>query len=140
VSNENVATEREPHGQKGRRILLVDDEQAILFPIARYFNGLGCSVEKAEEPEEAISLLRRRAYDLVILDLRLTRFGSADGLRVLRDLRERGEATSVIILSAYVSPEVEEEAVRLGANAVLRKPQSLADLAQVALGLMGEKS
>ena len=140
MPNEQVASEREPRGPKERRILLVDDEQAILFPIARYFKALGCTVEKAEEPEEAVGLLRTRAYDLVILDLRLTRFGNADGLRVLQDLRERGESTSVIILSAYVSPEVEEEAVRLGANAVLRKPQSLADLAQVALGLMAEKS
>jgi CheY-like chemotaxis protein len=44
------------------------------------------------------------------------------------------------MLSAYVSPEVEEEAFRVGADAVLRKPQPLADLAKLAFGLMGEPS
>jgi CheY-like chemotaxis protein len=122
------------------RILLVDDEEAILRPIAWYFRGLGCRVEMAQEPEEAIALLRHRTYDLVILDLRLTKFGAADGLDVLRDLRERVQPTSVIILSAHVSPEVEEEAIRLGASAVLRKPQKLPDLAQMAFGFIGEKA
>ena len=122
------------------RILIVDDEEAILAPISRYFRGLGCWVETAQEPEEAIALLRHRSYDLVILDLRLTRFGSSDGLDVLRDLRERVQPTSVIVLSAQVSVEVEEEAIRLGANAVLRKPQNLPDLAQMVFGFIGEKS
>jgi CheY-like chemotaxis protein len=131
------------HGFKkasaGHRILLVDDEEAILLPIARYFRGLGCAVETAQEPEEAIAILRHRTYDLVILDLRLTRFGTADGLDVLRDLRERVQPTSVIVLSAHISPEVEEEAVRLGASAVLRKPQNLPDLAQMAFGFIGDR-
>ena len=121
------------------RILLVDDEEAILRPIAWYFRGLGCRVETAQEPEEAIALIRHRVYDLVILDLRLTKFGSADGLDVLRDLRERVQSTSVIVLSANVSPEVEEEAIRLGASAVLRKPQKLPDLAQIAFGFIGDR-
>jgi CheY-like chemotaxis protein len=44
------------------------------------------------------------------------------------------------MLSAYVSPEVEEEALRVGADAVLRKPQPLAELANLAFGLMREPS
>jgi CheY-like chemotaxis protein len=122
-----------------KRILLVDDEEAILIPMARYFKTLRCSVEMALEPEEAIALVRHRGYDLVILDLRLTRFGNAEGLDILREIRERSQSTSVIVLSAYISPEVEEEARRLGANAVLRKPQILPNLAQIAFAFMGER-
>ena len=96
-------------------------------------------METAQEPEEAIALLRHRPYDLVLLDLRLTKFGTADGLDVLRDLRERVQPTSVIVLSAHISAEVEEEAIRLGASAVLRKPQNLPDLAQMAFGFIGDK-
>jgi CheY-like chemotaxis protein len=120
------------------RILLVDDEEAILLPIARYFRALGCSVELAQEPEEAIALLRHRTYDLVITDMRLTKFGSADGLDVLRDLRERVQLANVIVMGAYISPEVEAEAIRLGATAVLRKPQNLPDLAQIVFGILGD--
>jgi CheY-like chemotaxis protein len=121
-----------------RRILLVDDEEAILMPIARYFRGLGCTVETAQEPEEAIAILRHRTYDLVMVDMRMTKFGNAEGLDVLRDLRERVQPTSVIVLSAEISDEVEAEATRLGASAVLRKPQHLPNLAQLAFGLLGE--
>jgi CheY-like chemotaxis protein len=128
-----------PATSRAKRILLVDDEEAILIPMARYFKTLGCSVEMAREPEEAIALVRHRAYDLVILDLRLTRFGNAEGLDVLREIRERDQSTNVIVLSAYISPEVEDEARRLGANAVLRKPQILPNLAQIAFAFMGER-
>lgn len=121
-----------------KRLLLLDDEPAILIPMARYFRKLGCCVDMATEPEEADALIVHRRYDLAILDLRLTRFPSADGLEILREIRKRDHWTSVVILSAYASPEMEEEAIRLGADAVLRKPQPLPDLAQLAVALMGE--
>ncbi|HKC12642.1 MAG TPA: response regulator [Vicinamibacteria bacterium] len=123
-----------------KRILLLDDERAILVPIARYFQNLGCCVEIAEGADEAIALIRERSYDLAMLDVRLSRLGGVEGLEVLRELRKKAGQTRVIMLSAYVSAEVEEEAFRVGADAVLRKPQPLADLAKLAFGLMGEPS
>jgi CheY-like chemotaxis protein len=124
-------------GVSAKRILLLDDEEAILLPTAKYFRGLGCTVDMAREPEEAEALISHRRYDLVILDLRVTRFGGAEGLEVLREIRRRDHGTSVIVLSAYISPEVEEEARALGADGVLRKPQPLPDLAHLAFALMG---
>jgi len=124
----------------GRRILVVDDEEGIVTPIVRYFRGLGCWVDAARESEEAEALVRDLRYDLVILDLRLTRLADADGLDVLREIRKRDDKTSVIVLSAYVSPEMEEEAHRSGADAVLRKPQRLPDLAQLAFALTERRS
>ncbi len=123
-----------------KRILLLDDERAILVPIARYFRHLGCLVETAQAAEEAIALIRERRYDLALLDVRLSRLGGAEGLEVLRELRKSGAGTRVIMLSAYVSPEVEEEALRVGADAVLRKPQPLAELAKLAFRFMEERS
>ena len=127
-----AAPEREATG----RILLLDDEKAIQAPLVRYFAGLGCLVEVAAEAEEAEALIAHQCYDLAIVDLRLGRFGDAEGLEILREIRRRGSMTGVIVLSAYVSPEIEEEARRLGAAAVLRKPQALPDLAQLALVMM----
>jgi two-component system copper resistance phosphate regulon response regulator CusR len=120
-----------------RRILLLDDEQAILIPMSRYFSKLGFTVDMAREAEEAEALISHRRYDCAILDLRLTKFSDAAGLDVLREIRKRDHHTSVIILSAYASEAAQEEAVRLGADAVLRKPQPLPELAQLALALMG---
>jgi two-component system response regulator HydG len=124
-------------GIASRHVLLLDDEEAILLPTARYFRSLGCTVDMAREPEEAEALVSHRRYDLAILDLRVTRFGGTEGLEVLREIRRRHHKTSVIILSAYVSPEVEEEARALGADSVIRKPQPLPDLAHLAFALMG---
>jgi two-component system OmpR family response regulator len=120
-----------------RRILLLDDETAILKPMGRFFAKLGYTVDMASEAEEAEALISHRRYDLAILDLRLTKFSDAAGLDVLREIRKRDHWTSVIILSAYASPAAEAEAVRLGADAVLRKPQPLNDLSELALSLIG---
>jgi DNA-binding response OmpR family regulator len=119
------------------RILLMDDEAAILIPTSRFFGFLGCQVDTAEEAEEALALLCHRRYDLAILDLRLTRHNGSEGIDVLRELRTRNRWTSVIVLSACVSEEVEGELRRWQADAVLRKPQSLPELARIAFGLIG---
>ena len=120
----------------GCHALLLDDEEAILRPMANYFRGLGWTVDVAREPEEGEALISHRHYDLAILDLRVTRFGGTGGLELLREIRRRDHHTAVIVLSAYMSDEVEAEARALGAGAVMRKPQSLPALAHVALTLM----
>lgn len=120
-----------------RRVLLLDDEEAILAPTATYFGALGFTVDKAHEPEEAEALVHHRHYDVAILDLRVTQYGGSEGLEVLREIRRRHRDTIVIVLSAYISTEVELEARSLGANAVLRKPQPLPDLAHLAFALLG---
>jgi len=120
----------------GRHVLLLDDEEAILLPTAKYFRGLGWTVDVAREAEEGEALISHRHYDLAILDVRVTRFGGTGGLELLREIRRRDHRTSVIVLSAYISAEVETEARDLGAAAVMRKPQSLPDLAHLALTLM----
>lgn len=126
-----------PSETNGRRILLLDDEIAILTPMARYFHRLGFLVDMASEAEEAEALIAHRQYDVAILDLRLTKYSDVSGLDVLREIRRRNENTRVVILSAYASQAAEEEAIRLGADAVLRKPQPLPDLAQFALAHIG---
>ena len=119
-----------------RQLLLLDDEEAILLPTAKYFRSLGWTVDLAREAEEGEALISHRHYDLAILDVRVTRFGGTGGLELLREIRRRDHRTSVIVLSAYMSSDMEAEARSLGAAAVLRKPQSLPDLAHLALTVM----
>ena len=120
-------------------MLLLDDEESILEPTATYFRRQGCEVDTAREPEEAEALIQYRSYDLAILDLRVDAVGGAAGLEVLREIRRDDEATSVIVLSAYISSEVEAEAWALGADSVVEQAQPLPDLAQLALALIGSK-
>jgi DNA-binding response OmpR family regulator len=118
-----------------RRILIIDDERAILEPVACYFRRLGCEVVTAQEREEGEALLETQAFDLVVLDLALSGCG-LEGLEILRDIRSSSYGTPVIVLSGVVTPDIEREALRVGADAVLPKPQPLADLARVSAYLM----
>jgi two-component system, OmpR family, alkaline phosphatase synthesis response regulator PhoP len=118
-----------------RRILIIDDEESILAPLARYFRRIGCEPVTAQEREEAEALLEHEAFDLIILDLALSGCG-LDGMEILRGIRASSYGTPVIVLSGLVTPEIESEALRRGADAVLPKPQALADLARVSAYLM----
>jgi DNA-binding response OmpR family regulator len=133
-----AAAGAESAGSGATQVLLLDDEEAILVPTAKYFRSLGWSVDMARESEEGEALISHRRYDLAILDVRVTRLGGTGGLELLREIRRRDHHTSVIVLSAYVSPDMEAEARAMGAAAVLRKPQSLPDLAHLALTVMEE--
>jgi DNA-binding NtrC family response regulator len=121
------------------RILLVDDEQAILFAMRDYFTAYGYEVDCSREVEEAEALLANIHYDVVIADLRLTGLNGTEGLRILEYIRERCPWTSVIILTAYGFPEIESEAVKRGVDAFLRKPKPLPQIAQVVFGLIESK-
>lgn len=115
----------------------MDDDEAILRPVSKYFRGLGCAVVTSVEAGEAERALERESFDLVILDLALTPSGR-EGLDLLRIVRARRPPLPAVLLSAYVSPELEREALELGVGAVLSKPQPLPNLAQVALALIGK--
>ncbi|HET7294667.1 MAG TPA: response regulator [Vicinamibacteria bacterium] len=119
------------------RLLILDDEEAIAHPMARFFRQLGCQADVACEAEEAAALVDHRRYDLAILDLRLNSYGGAEGLDVLREIRRTNPGTAVIVLSAFVSDEMEVEARRCGADRILAKPQDLPQLAAVAASLIG---
>ncbi len=133
------ALEPKPKAGNGvvrRRLLILDDEEAILIPVGHYFRNLGYTVVTTREPEEAEALLEHEVFDLVILDLALTRFGR-EGLEVLTSIRALHHWLPVLVFSANVSPDVEDEALRLGADAVLSKPQPLDELARVVEFVLG---
>src|SRR5262245_25800972 len=130
----NQAT-RTPDPKPPKRLLIVDDEDAIVIPMAGYFRRLGCFVSTTGSPDEAIAAIRAEPFALCLLDLRLKPFdfGTLDVLSFLRTTRP---STPVIILSANVSAKAEKKARRLSARAILRKPQPLPYVAQRALALM----
>ncbi len=118
------------------RLLILDDEEAILLPVARYFREIGYDVVTAREAEEAEAVLSYERFDLVILDLSLSRFGP-DGLEVLRSIRAQSADLPVVVLSAHIRPEVETQARLLDASAILAKPQPLEELARVVAWALG---
>jgi len=120
-----------------KQLLIVDNEETILFALKRYFSKLRFRVDAASELEEAEALVAHTRYDIAILDLSLTCGGANEGLEILRFLRARSPKTHAILLTAFGTPAVEREARRRGARAVLHKPQPLPEIARVADELLG---
>jgi DNA-binding NtrC family response regulator len=118
------------------RVLVVDDEDSLLFTIEDYFGTRRYAVDCARNMEEATALLSRRCYAAVIVDLRLQGSGDTGGLQVLAAAKELAPASRRILLTAYGSAEVEREARRLEVDAYLLKPQSLAKLVDLVESLL----
>jgi CheY-like chemotaxis protein len=118
------------------RILVVDDEESICFSMSEYFSLQGYKVDTANEIDEAEKLIESTPYGVVIQDLRLTTARSPEGLEIIKFIRDVTPQTRVIVLTAYGSVEMEEEARRCGADAFLRKPKPLSQVAQVVQGLL----
>jgi len=118
------------------RLLVVDDEESICFSMSEYFSLHGYKVDTAREPEEAEKLLEATDYKVVIQDLRLSTARNPDGLEIIKMIRDHNPQTRIIVLTAYGSTEMEDEARRRGADAFLRKPKPLSQVAQVIQGLL----
>ena len=107
------------------RILVVEDERALCETIVRSLRRLAYSVDPCYDGDTAIDLLGSERYDLVLLDLNLP---GADGMTVLRTLRQTDRETRVLILSARSEVADKVEGLDAGANDDLAKPFHLEEL------------
>jgi ActR/RegA family two-component response regulator len=119
-----------------QRLLVVDDEQSICFSMEEYFTHHGFKVETANGVEQAVRMIKAGNYEVIIQDLRLGTTKNPDGLEIIRLAHEHNPETRIVVLTAYGSMEVEKEAKAFGADAFLRKPQPLSQVAQVVRGLI----
>jgi DNA-binding response OmpR family regulator len=111
-----------------KRLLLVDDEQNVLVGMKRYFRASGFEVDCASEREEAEALLASIRYDGVIVDLGLTAGLGPDGLGVIQLARESLPQARIVVLTAFGALDLQEQALRLGADAFLQKPRPLEEI------------
>jgi DNA-binding NtrC family response regulator len=119
-----------------RNLLVVDDEESICFSMSEYFSQHGFKVDTAREKEEAEGLIKETEYRVIIQDLRLGFERRSEGIEIIKLVHERNPNTRIVVLTAYGSPEAEEEARNAGADAFLRKPKPLSQVAQVVQGLI----
>lgn len=119
-----------------QNLLVVDDEESICFSMREYFSQHGYKVDTAREMEEAEGLINETDYKVIIQDLRLGQARRPDGIEIIKLVHERNPDTRIIVLTSYGSPEAEAEARSAGADAFLRKPKPLSQVAQVVQGLI----
>jgi len=101
------------------RLLVVDDQRNMRVTTAMLLRQEGFVVEEAAGAEEALRLLERETFDLLLTDLRME---PVDGLELLRRVLESSPSTQVIVMTAYGTIESAVEAMRLGAADYVTKP------------------
>ena len=109
----------------GTRVLVVDDEPLVRWAVAETLADSGYDVLEAGDAKSALGFFRGARTDAVLLDLRLP---DCNDLAVLSAIRRLSPDTPVILMTAYGSPEVLDEARRLGAFAIVDKPFELNEI------------
>ena len=109
----------------GARILVVDDEPAIVDAVATALRYEGFDVAEARNGRDALSQTMELDPDLIVLDWMLP---DIDGIEVGRRLRERGFKTAILFLTAKGGVENKVEALRVGGDDYVTKPFSLAEI------------
>jgi two-component system KDP operon response regulator KdpE len=107
------------------RVLVVDDEPAILRFLRAGLSGQGYVVLEAMTGQAVLDQVRRKAADLVVLDLGLP---DIDGLEVIRMLRDTGAALPIIVLSSREDEKAKVDALDLGADDYVTKPFGMDEL------------
>jgi DNA-binding NtrC family response regulator len=112
-------------------ILVVDDDADTCQNLADILTDLGYRVDTAPDGPAALELVRRRAYDVALLDYKMP---GMDGLTLYREIKRLRADTVAIVVTAYASGTGAEEALAAGAWQVLPKPVDFGRL----LGLVEE--
>ncbi len=110
------------------QVLVVDDEKPTRVLMERELPQSGCAVVTVNNGEEALEVLYKQDFDVVLLDLGMPGLG---GMETLRRLRGSGVTAEVVVLTGH--PEIESaiEAMKLGAFDYLTKPFKLSDVEAV---------
>ena len=106
-------------------MLLVDDEEAVRTSLERGLRLERFAVNLARDGQEALDLLTTQAYDLIVLDVSMP---GVDGLEVCRRLRDIGDRTPVLMLTARDAVDDRVAGLDAGADDYLIKPFALAEL------------
>ena len=108
--------------------ILIIDDQLLLLEILRMALEGAHTVETAQSGREAMEMLDSRPADLVITDYLMPGMSGMDVIRELKDMKNPPKA---ILYSACLSPELEQEALDLGAIACVSKPFDLQELREM---------
>lgn len=118
------------------RILIVDDEKPICQNCVKILSKMDCLAEYALDGYEAIRMMEKEPYDVVITDLKM---GSLGGMEVLRRVREAFPDTNVIVITGYASVSSAVEVMKLGAFDYLPKPFTPHEFRAVVLRAVTER-
>ncbi len=107
------------------KVLVVDDDYATRLMVKKSLQQDGYQMTLCSDGTEALEVLERQKFDLVLTDLVMESVG---GLELLAKVREYDSETAVVLLTGHASIETAIDAVRLGASDYLLKPVNVEEL------------
>lgn len=122
ASRADSATPSEP-----LRLLIVDDEVALLHTLAANLSFEGFEVATAENASEALEIIAKQTFSVVLTDARMP---SMNGFELCASLRKTHPDLPVLVMTADPPEQVEAERRAAGARAILSKPFAIEALAQ----------
>jgi DNA-binding NtrC family response regulator len=111
-----------------KRLLIVDDEPEILSVLKDQLEEDGIQIQTASAGKQALELCERESFDAILSDLNMPQM---DGLKFLKNLRDRGNQTPFVVLTGYGDKDKAVQALKLGAFDFLEKPWSSDQLEEV---------
>jgi len=106
------------------KALVIDDEKLVRWFLERALKKWDFEVKTASNGDEATAMLERERYDIVFTDLKMP---AADGTLVIEYLSKLSDPPRIIVCSAYITAEMEEEYASRGIYS-LKKPFKLDEL------------
>ena len=100
-------------------LLVVDDERDICKALEFILSREGYVVTTAHSGEEAVELLKKRDFDVVLTDLKMEKM---DGIELLEEVKRQNQETQVVLMTAYASVESAVNAMKKGASDYIVKP------------------
>jgi Response regulator containing CheY-like receiver, AAA-type ATPase, and DNA-binding domains len=114
---------------KAPRILVVDDDEKVLFAFTEVFKKEGCVHLTARNGEEAIEQVQHQRPDLVFMDITMP---TLDGLEALKRIKELNQSIPVVIITGYGTMQTAIKAMQLGAFEYLTKPLDIDKVREIA--------
>ena len=101
------------------KILIVDDAGPVVVLCVNVLQALGYAVKGANRGEAAVALLRKEPFDLMVLDYKMP---GMTGFEVFQQARTLHPGMAVVLVTGHGTPEIINEATRMGFSAILLKP------------------
>lgn len=117
------------------RILIIDDEEVIREGVQRALSGRGYNIDKAENGEKGIEMIREHGFDIVLLDLMMP---GIDGFAVLDWIKEHRPAIEVVVVTGFATVSKAVTAMKQGAFDFVGKPFT-PDYIRIVVGRAAEK-
>ncbi|HEU5170387.1 MAG TPA: response regulator transcription factor [Gemmatimonadales bacterium] len=107
------------------KVLVIEDDRTVGQYVKRGLEEQHIHADLVDDGMEGLRLASGGLYDLIVLDLRLP---GMTGLEVLRTLRDRGNTTPVLVLTAQDAVDFKVQALRMGADDYVTKPFAFEEL------------